>query len=353
VPVEQRSDATLTFVIDVSGSMQEPNRLPLVKEALHLLVEQLRPSDQVGIVVYGSEARILLEHTGLDQKDRILAAIDSLGDEGSTNAEAGLQLGYRLAADHFRVGGINRVILCSDGVANVGETGPDAILSSIRDHASQGIYLTTVGFGMGGYNDQLMEQLADDGNGNYAYVDHLKEAQRVFVENLTGTLQVIARDAKVQVEFDPAVVSAYRLLGYENRAVADEDFRNDRVDAGEIGAGHSVTAIYEVVLTGQSHGDALTVRLRYADPQSGEVRELSRSLADSAFAADFSAAPANMQLAMAAAAFAEGLRADDDARGPLLSTALEIAERVAPQLANDGDVAELLDLLRRARQLAG
>jgi Ca-activated chloride channel homolog len=348
---EQRPAAMLTFVIDVSGSMQEPNRLPLVKQALTELLDQLRPDDQVGIVVYGSQARVLLEPASVSERERMLQAINALGDEGSTNAEAGLQLGYRLAADHFLVGGINRVILCSDGVANVGEVGPDAILASIRDYAAQGINLTTVGFGMDGYNDHLMEQLADDGDGNYAYVDTLKQAQRIFVENLTGTLQVIAKDAKVQVEFNPAVVSAYRLLGYENRAVADADFRNDSVDAGEVGAGHSVTAIYEVVLAEQAVGDALTVRLRYANPQTSEVREIERSLSDQGFETDLTQTTPRFQLAIAAAGFAEALRADPATRSVILDQAIMVAQQIAPQLPDDADVQELLDLMRRARQI--
>src|SRR3954451_25150681 len=251
--------------------MAMPERLPLVKQALHLLLDELRDTDQVGIVVYGSAARIVLEHGNASDRERIKEAIDSLGDEGSTNAEAGLRMGYELASRYFKPGAINRVILCSDGVANVGETSPDGIRRSIQDYTKQGIQLTTIGFGMGDYNDTLMEQLADDGDGNYAYVDNLNAARRIFVANLTGTLQVIAKDAKVQVDFNPAVVTRYRLLGYENRDVADNNFRNDSIDAGEVGAGHSVTALYEIELTGKVEGPAFTVQLRYADPKSGQV----------------------------------------------------------------------------------
>jgi Ca-activated chloride channel family protein len=174
IDAAQRKDAVLTFVIDISGSMEEPARLPLVKQALRLLVDELRDDDQVAIVVYGDQAQIVLDHTSMAQRDTILQAIDGLQNGGSTNAEAGLQLGYQLASQHFKAGAINRVILCSDGVANVGATGPDAIRQSIRDYTAQGVYLTTVGFGMGDYNDTLMERLADDGNGNYAYVDTLR-----------------------------------------------------------------------------------------------------------------------------------------------------------------------------------
>lgn len=248
VSEEERKPATLTFVIDVSGSMEMENRLGLVKQSLQLLVDRLRPSDTVAIVVYGSNAYVVLNPTSGEDRNRILEAVYSLHTEGATNAEAGLRLGYQLAYQAFRPGAINRVILCSDGVANVGETGPDAILEEIRGYTETGITLTSVGFGMGNFNDVLMEQLADKGDGNYAYVDTLDEARRLFVDNLTSTLQVIAKDAKVQVDFNKEVVSRYRLIGYENRSVADQDFRNDAVDAGEIGAGHHVTALYAVIL---------------------------------------------------------------------------------------------------------
>ena len=263
----------LTFVIDVSGSMDMENRLELVKHALTLLVEQLRPGDKVAIVVYGSRARTVLSHTGIEGRGEILAAIHSLTPEGVTNAEEGLRLGYKLALQNARVGSINRVILCSDGVANVGETGPDAILRKIRSHVQEGIMLTTVGFGMGNYNDVLMEQLANNGNGNYAYVDTLKEAKRVFVENLTGTLQLIAKDAKVQVDFNPQVVSRFRLLGYENRRLDHEDFRDDKADGGEIGSGHSVTALYEIKLHEGTTGQLATVFIRHEDPDTRRISE--------------------------------------------------------------------------------
>ena len=217
IPSEHRKDAILTFVIDVSGSMSQENRLGLVKKALTLLVNQLRPTDKVGIVVYGSRGRLVLPHTGVEQRGKILAAINSLAPNGSTNAEEGLRIGYDLAWRNASVNHINRVILCSDGVANVGNTGPDEILKEIRTYVQKGITLSTVGFGMGNYNDVLMERLADTGDGSYAYVDTLTEAKRIFVENLTGTLQLIAKDAKIQVDFNPEVVSRFRLLGYENR----------------------------------------------------------------------------------------------------------------------------------------
>jgi Ca-activated chloride channel family protein len=349
----QRADGVLTFVIDISGSMAQPNRLPLVKQSLRLLVDELRESDQVAIVVYGDQAVTVLDHTSAANRDQILRAIDALENQGSTNAEAGLQMGYELAARHFKPGASNRIILCSDGVANVGATGPDEIRKTIRDYTAQGIYLTTVGFGMGDYNDYLMEQLADDGNGNYAYVDTQEAARRIFVENLTGTLQVIAKDAKIQVDFNPAVVDSYRLLGYENRDVADVNFRNDRVDAGEVGAGHSVTALYEVVPTGQGRGTALTVRVRYATPQGGEVREIEQAFNTDEFGTQFAAAAPRLQLAVAVADFAEQLRGSAYAQNHSLADVLEIARRIAPQLANDADVQEFVALVERAKSLRG
>jgi Ca-activated chloride channel family protein len=198
-----------------------------------------------------------------------------------------------------------------------------------------------------------MEQLADDGNGNYAYVDTLEAARRIFVENLTGTLQVIAKDAKIQVDFNPAVVGAYRLLGYENRDIADRDFRNDRVDAGEVGAGHSVTALYEIVPTGQGQGTALTVQVRYADPASGEVHELTQPFASDQFGAQFDSAAPELQLAVAVAAFAEQLRGSGYAEGHSLTEVLEIVQELAPRMASDADVQELLRLVGQAKELRG
>lgn len=347
----ERKPAILTFVIDVSGSMQEPNRLPLVKQSLALLLNELREGDKVGIVAYGSRAEVVLEQTDVSQRDAILRSLDSLGDGGSTNAEEGLLVAYSQAAKYFNPEATNRVILCSDGVANVGATGPDAIRAAIRNSSEQNIYLTTVGFGMGSYNDYLMEQLADDGNGNYAYVDSLDEAQRVFSDSLTGTLEVIAKDAKIQVEFDPAIVASYRLLGYENRDVADSDFRNDKVDAGEVGAGHSVTALYELRLRDNAAGNALTVRLRYQDIQSNQVVELQQGFNSDQFGRDFTTATPQLQLAVGAAAFAEQLRGSYYAQDRPLDSAQTIANRVAKLLPENAEVQEFSRLVARAEEL--
>jgi Ca-activated chloride channel family protein len=350
IPSEMRKDVVLTFVIDVSGSMDYENRLGLVKQTLRLLVEQLRPTDRIGIAVYGSHGHAILEHTAVEDSRRILEAIDRLRPEGSTNAEEGLVIGYRMASEAFNPDAVNRVILCSDGVANVGNTGPDSIMEQIRDYAERGIYLTTVGFGMGNYNDVLMEQLADNGDGFYAYVDTLKEAERVFVHDLTSTLQVIAKDAKIQVDFNPAVVSRYRLIGYENRDVADEDFRNDAVDAGEIGVGHSVTALYECKFHPEaSESDpAMTVYVRYEAPDTGEVTEINRSIAKADFAPSFQDASSRFQLAAVVAEYAEILRESYWAKESSLEDVAWEAHRIAEYLPHDADVVEFVSLVERA-----
>lgn len=346
----QRPDATLIFVIDVSGSMDMENRLGLVKESLRLLLDQLRPTDRVGLVVYGSRAHVILEPTSVDSRRTIMAAIDRLQPEGSTNAAEGIMLAYELANEYAQPGQINRLILCSDGVANVGQTAADAILQ----YAEEGISLSTFGFGMGNYNDVLMEQLADQGDGNYAYIDTLDEAERVFAQKLTATIFTIAKDAKIQVEFNPAVVERYRLLGYENRDVADEDFRNDAVDAGEIGAGHSVTALYEVKFAENSNPaeTALTVRLRYADPETTEVSEIEASLAPQEFAAAFSDASARFQLTATVAEFAEILRDSYWAKESSLPALNEDLQRIAASLPQDTDVQEFIGLVGTAVSLA-
>jgi len=330
VDEKDRKPAVLTFIVDVSGSMSYENRLQLVKRALGLLLDQLQPSDRVGLVVYGTQARKILDPTS--DKEAIREAIGRLSPEGSTNAEDGLRTGYEMAARFRRRDGLNRVILCSDGVANVGRTGPDSILQVIEQEAKRNdIELTTVGFGMGNYNDVLMEQLANKGNGRYAYVDTLEEARRIFVEELTGTLQTIATDAKVQVEFEPSVVARWRLLGYENRDIADEKFRDDTVDAGEIGAGHSVTAVYEIKLKDDAarRGTAATLRLRYRSKETGRVVELEHELRLSDVAVTWDSAPRGLKLASLVAEFAEILKGN--------------------YWAKEGDLA---DVLRRARQFA-
>ena len=347
IPAENRKDAILTFVIDVSGSMEMENRLELVKKALTLLVDQLRPTDKVGIVVYGSRGRLVLPHTGIEQRSEILAAINSLAPGGSTNAEEGLRIGYNLAWRNASVNHINRVILCSDGVANVGKTGPDAILEEIRTYVQQDIVLSTVGFGMGNYNDVLMERLADTGNGSYAYVDTLSEAKRIFVENLTGTLQLIAKDAKVQVDFNPEVVSRFRLLGYENRRLDHEQFRDDSVDAGEVGSGHQVTALYEVKLHEAAAGKLATVSIRYAEADSHRVTEVSEDISVSHLHESFDDAPATFRLAAAVAELAEILRESYWAKDGSLDVVHQVVKDAFPEIDSE-QVIELMYLVNKA-----
>ncbi|HEU0054365.1 MAG TPA: VWA domain-containing protein [Longimicrobium sp.] len=281
--------SNLVFLIDVSGSMQSYDKLPLVKESLRLLVNQLRPQDRVAIVVYAGRAGLVLPSTPGNERRRIMEAIDELEAGGSTAGGAGIRLAYEVAREYFADGGNNRVILATDGDFNVGPSSEGELVRMIEERRDQGIFLTVLGFGTGNLKDGRMEQLADHGNGNYAYVDGESEARKVLVREMGGTLVTIAKDVKVQVEFNPAHVRAYRLIGYENRLLAAEDFNDDRKDAGELGAGHSVTALYEIVPVGapspagnvdalryqevrprpgaSASDELLTVKLRYKAPE--------------------------------------------------------------------------------------
>ncbi|MDC1142858.1 von Willebrand factor type A domain-containing protein [Planctomycetota bacterium] len=344
---QERKPAVLTFVVDISGSMDGPERIGLVKKSLRLLVKQLRSTDKVGIAVYGSRGRAVLEHT--HNKEAIVDALDDLDSDGSTYAEEGIRIGYKMASDAFVEGAINRVILCSDGVANVGPTDHKTILENIAKHRRKGITLSTVGFGMGNYNDTLMEQLGDKGDGRYAYVDSLVEAKRVFVDNLTGALQVVARDTKVQVEFNPEVVKSWRLLGYENRDVADEDFRNDSVDGGEVGAGHSVTALYEVKLFDDKAGDIAKATIRYKHDELKEFLETNQSIG-TRDVSTWDETPTSYRLAATAAEFAELLRKSYWAKGGDFEGVLKEAKQVI-QLTDEVDVFELTQLIVKAKDL--
>jgi Ca-activated chloride channel family protein len=347
---ENRKPANLVFVVDVSGSMGREDRLGLVRKALRLLVDELTPQDQVGIVVYGSRGQVLLQPTSIRDKEKIIAGIEGLFPGGSTNAEEGIRLGYKMAGEMFERGKINRVILCSDGVANVGRTGPGDILREIKQYADRGITLSSIGFGMGNYNDILLEKLGNKGNGHYAYVDDLAEARRVFVDNLTGNLQVIARDVKIQIDFDPKVVRSYRLLGYENRDVDDDKFRDDTEDGGEVGSGHSVTALYELKFRGNEPGrDVGKMFIRFKDSVTGEVTEVSHEVTSDAFARQFERTTSGFKLAAAAAEFSEILRKSYWAKGSELSEVLNLATRVYGE-TEDPDVLELMSLISRANE---
>jgi Ca-activated chloride channel family protein len=270
----------------------------------------------------------------------------------STNTEAGLRLGYELAYRNYRDGAINRVILATDGVANVGNTDPNALAQYAQDYYGRNVFLSTVGVGHGNYNDSLLETLADKGNGAYSFLDSQQAAERIFTQDLNGTLQTIAKDAKIQVDFNPSVVRGYRLLGYENRAVADQDFRNDTVDAGEVGAGQTVTALYEVQLNSESGSDdALIVRVRYEDPDTHSVTELNTALKRSDFQSDFYRTSPRFQLAAAVAQFAEILRGNDWAKGERMHDVLQLAYSVRQQMPFDQDVNEFAQIVEYAARL--
>ncbi|MCE2812179.1 MAG: von Willebrand factor type A domain-containing protein [Planctomycetaceae bacterium] len=268
---EERPKSNLVFLIDVSGSMADANKLPLVKRTLGLLTAQLREQDRVAIVVYAGASGCVLPSTSGVQKDQILGSINELQSGGSTNGGSGIELAYKIAKENFVPGGVNRVILCTDGDFNVGVTGTDALVSMMQEQAKSNIFLTCLGYGIGNYNDSMMEQISDKGNGTYAMVDSETEARRVMTEQLSGTLMTVAKDVKIQIEFNPAKVHSYRLIGYENRRLAAADFNNDKKDAGEIGAGHRVTALYEIVPVGQQDSIPGAIdELRFSKAQKQE-----------------------------------------------------------------------------------
>lgn len=279
---ERLPPSNLVFLVDVSGSMQEPRKLPLVKESLRMLTEQLRRQDRVSIVLYAGEAGVALPSTSGAQRTTILHAIEAMSAGGGTNGAGGIVAAYETARRGYIPGGNNRVILATDGDFNLGLSTDAELVELIEREREDGIALTVLGFGTGNYQDARMEQLADRGNGNYAYIDDLAEARKALVEEMGGTLHTLASDVKVQVAFDPARVESYRLVGYENRALAARDFRDDRKDAGELGAGHSVTALYEVVLRpgARSAGTLATVRLRYKAPNGVHSRGFARTVSD-------------------------------------------------------------------------
>lgn len=347
-----RKNVSLTFVVDVSGSMGNGNRMDLVKESLYLLVDQLHADDQVAIIAYTNTAWVELEPTSGSESRKIKSAIRNLRPMGSTNAEAGLMLGYELASRSFMPNAVNRVILASDGVANVGNTGAGSIWESIKFYASEGITLTTVGVGMGNYNDTLLEQLADNGEGFYVYIDTFDEAERVFTEDIVGTLQAIALDAKIQVDFNPDVVASYRLIGFENRAIADEDFTNDRIDAGEIGAGHNATALYEIELHPGARGQIATVYLRWQDPDTFQIHEITQQVFTDELSGSFRMADPYFQTTVLITEFAEILRDSYWAENNSLDDVAEYASRTL-RLVEEQEFYELLDLIEEAAWLAG
>jgi Ca-activated chloride channel family protein len=346
----ERKDAVLTFAVDTSGSMNLESRLGLVRQALTTLAGSLKPDDRVGIVGFAAHAYLVLPHTPAREKDRILGAISSLSPTGGTNVEAGLDLAYRIADEVFAPKAVNRIILCSDGVANVGARGPEEILKKVQVFAKRGIYLSCAGFGAG-LKDALLETLADKGNGNYAYVDSAATAEKIFRDNLPSTLQVLAQDAKIQVDFNPEVVSHYRLLGYENRDIADKDFRNDKVDAGEVGPGTTVTVLYEIQRRANCQGDLGRIYLRYLDTGTHRVDEVSFPLHPGVLATSLNDSSDRVRFLACVAETAELLRTSYWARDGSYGKVLGVLSSLSPEYRARGDFMELAELVGRAREL--
>lgn len=363
----QRPAGNFVFLIDVSGSMQAANKLPLLQQAMTLLVNQLGENDRVAIVTYAGNAGLALESTPASQKSAILLAISGLQAGGCTNGAGGIQLAYQVAAQHFIRGGVNRVILATDGDFNVGVTNVGDLTRLIEDKTKNGVFLSVLGFGMGNYKDATLEHLADKGNGNYAYIDTFNEARKVLVEQLTGTLVTIAKDVKIQVEFNPGRVTAHRLIGYENRLLRAEDFNDDRKDAGEVGAGHTVTAFYELVSVGQSvnspgvdplryqqtpqpasasaSNEILTLKLRYKQPDGDASRLLEFPVVDGGAA--FAQASPDFKFAASVAGFGMLLR-DSPYKGQwTFDAVLEVATE---GVGRDpwGYRAEFIEMVRKA-----
>ncbi|MCB9762963.1 MAG: von Willebrand factor type A domain-containing protein [Alphaproteobacteria bacterium] len=347
VPAAERPPLRLTFLVDVSGSMSSFDKIGLVRESLSLLVDQLGPEDSVAVVTYAGRTEVVLEPTSALNKYTIQDAIRRLQTGGGTAMGSGVELAYDLAMQGYVPGAENRVIVLSDGDANIGHTSHEGILRTITAYSQRGITLSTVGFGMGNYQDVMMEQLANKGDGNYSYIDSLQEARAVFVEGLTRTALTIARDVKIQVEFNPQAVIAYRLVGYENRDIADRDFRVDAVDAGEIGSGHSVTAVYELVLKDRPAAELATVRLRAKPPgPDAPAKEWSTVFQRSNMRSEWQEASRSYRLAAAVAAFAEKLRGSPHVLELSWAQVRDLAEdAVRPGVARE---AELLTLIDRA-----
>jgi Ca-activated chloride channel homolog len=351
--ISERKPMNLVFLVDTSGSMDSADKLGLARRALHILVDNLKDGDTVALTTYAGASRVVLPAVGLEQREQILSAIDSLGASGSTAMASGIELAYREAAKHARPEALSRVIVLSDGDANVGPSSHQEILALIAEHARAGISLSTIGFGMGNYKDETMEQLADKGDGNNFYIDSMEQAKRVFQEQLGSTLEIVAKDVKLQVEFDPLMVARYRLLGYENRDVADRDFRNDQVDAGEVGAGHQVTAMYEVELTDvgrQAPSPILQVHARYKAPTADLATETSFPMLPSGMATSFAAASSDFRFAFAVSAFADILRRSEDAEHWTLAAVRELASAAVGAYQ---DRRELVALIDQARALSG
>ncbi|HEX9962349.1 MAG TPA: VWA domain-containing protein [Pyrinomonadaceae bacterium] len=369
VSLDNAPPSNLVFLVDVSGSMNTPDKLPLLKDSMRILVNQLKPQDRVAIVVYAGSSGLALPSTAASDKGEIISALSKLEVGGSTNGGQGIQLAYRVAQENFIRNGNNRVILATDGDFNVGLTGDNELVSLIEKKRESGIYLSVLGFGTGNTNDSMMEKLADKGNGNYSYIDSKDEARKALGAQVAGTLYTIAKDVKIQVEFNPAKVAGYRLIGYENRLLANRDFNDDKKDAGEIGAGHSVTALYEIVPAGQKiendgielkyskvqpaetnfNDELLTVKLRYKEPRESESRLLTMGLLDKGNSIEN--ASDNLKFATAVAQFGMILRDSRYKGAANFGNVLNLSQSA---LGNDLNNyrSEFIDLIEKAKRLS-
>ena len=358
--------ANLVFLVDVSGSMDEPDKLPLVKKTLRILTEQLRPQDKVTLITYASGEALVLPPTSGDNKDEILRAINKLQAGGSTAGESALRMAYEQAQKAYVKNGINRILLATDGDFNVGVSSTDALKSMVAEKRKSGISLTTLGFGTGNYNEDMMEQIADAGDGNYSYIDNEKEAKTVLQHQLTSTLATVAQDVKIQVEFNPATVKEYRLVGYTNRTLRNEDFNNDKVDAGDIGSGHSVTAIYEIIPQGKQgwlnesryqkapaasggKNEYAFVKVRYKLPGQSTSKLIEQAVP--AVSIPLTQADENTRLALAAASYAQALRGGEY-NGKLDWDAIEQMAKQAKAKDPFGLQEEFVELVKIAKSLS-
>jgi Ca-activated chloride channel family protein len=371
IPSDKRPTSNLIFLLDTSGSMMDSNKLPLVQKSLKMLVENMRENDRISIVTYAGSSGVLLNSTNGTQKQKINEAIDSLTAGGSTNGASGIDEAYRVATQNFIKGGINRVILATDGDFNVGTTSEGDLIRLIEEKAKSGVFLSVLGFGMGNYKDSMMVKLADKGNGNYAYIDSLREARKALVEQAGGTLHTIAKDVKIQVEFNPKYVNAYRLIGYEKRKLNNEDFNDDTKDAGEIGAGHTVTALYEVVpfgveipasgvdalkyqkpkaLEGQDNGEALNVKIRFKKPDGNKSELIQVPLRNSD--RTFESASSDFKFATSVAGFGMILRKSKFVGDFTIDKAIEIANQNKSLRGKPDEYRqEFVELMKKAKSL--
>lgn len=371
IPADNLPSSNMVFLVDVSGSMEEPNKLPLVKASMNMLVDRLRQQDRVAIVVYAGNAGLVLPSTSGSNKTKIKEAINNLEAGGSTAGGEGILLAYQTAKENFIKGGNNRIILATDGDFNVGISSDDELVSLIEKERKSGVFLSVLGYGMGNYKDNKMQQLADKGNGNHSYIDNISEARKVLVSEFGSTLFTIAKDVKIQIEFNPAKVQAYRLIGYENRVLAAEDFNDDTKDAGELGSGHTVTALYEIIPAGVKDSfsrsvdplkyqanektitgnttEIMTIKLRYKNPDEDNSRLIVHTVNDDHTA--YSATSDNFRFSAAVAEFGMLLRQSEYSQAGSYNQVIGLA-RSAKGTDNNGYRAEFIQLVQAATSLA-